>query len=712
MATESPEPRNTSRDNYICPAASASDDEKLRWGKRLIGWGEAYLRTQTAFQDIPQAISVLMGDPEDRFPDGRSNVQINFQKRLGHEIVANLSNTRPISGCETFNHDLDDQVEIVNKITVNHYYNNNVDRVFKKWLQWALVSTGWLLVDYQPGYGKYGQGDIHFSTRGSLACWPIQMPEDNDYQKAYAFGIKTEMPLHAAHETWGAVNPDAIVADHTTPSWFRNPLQTIRYYASALLNSAANKDALRNPQFATCDVFDIYVMDMSINDSGKEMKLGDWDGDIPLNSWSYKVPHTGQPLPTGIKVPSGKTGLSGQPEMVDHTRPAEEKDCLIYPNRRLITLTRHGILRDGPSYWWHGKVPATKLCLDEWFEFLGIPSTKDGGLLQRAYNEITRGIVDMVNVSLDPPLAYIEGAVAKADVKKISLRQRGLRIPKNPNFGKVFETLIDAAYYQISAAVPVVLAKMQELMEYLLDINNIKALSLRTQVPAADTVEAFNTIAGAITTDRSRTMEAAVEEAYEMVVALIFQFYNTSRRLKEFGPSGLAKEDWDFDPDTLIPGKLGESEADRLIRAREHLKNFSFHLEHGSLHDLTSMSMRLAMLQLKRSGASISWNTVCKMFQVPNVGTLPGDPQTELDKWQAELEMQAELAQKFAPPQQGATGTGNLPPELLAAAQALMQSQGGGQGNPSPAGGAKPSGQTAPHQVQKSDGSTTVAESR
>ena len=105
---------------------------------------------------------------------------------------------------------------------------------------------------------------------------------------------------------------------------------------------------------------------------------------------------------------------------------------------------------------------------------------------------------------------------------------------------------------QISAAVPVVLAKMQEWMEYLLDVNNIKALALRSQVPAQDTVEAFNTIAGAITTDRSRTMEAAVEEVYNMFGALVFQFMNANRRLKEVGPSGLTKEDFDFKPDSLV----------------------------------------------------------------------------------------------------------------------------------------------------------------
>lgn len=696
------------REAYICPPDS-DPDEVYQWVKRAISEKDAFLRTQTAFADIPVAIQMLMGAPEERFPDGRSNLQINFQKRLGHELVANLSNTRPISGFETFNHELDPQVDILNKVSVNHYYNANVDRTFKKWLQWSLVSTGWLLDSWEPAYGKYGQGDIHFGVRGPLDCWPMQLPDDNDYQKAYAFGITTEMPLHLANSIWGDKNPEAIVADRVAPSLFRNPLQTIRYYASPLLNAVANKDTRLGSRFNVCDVFDIYVMDMSLNKSGKERKMGDWDGDTPLNSWSYKVPYVGQPLPTGLKVPSGELGLQNRPVMVDHTRPAKDEDCLLYPNRRLLTATRHGLLRDGPSYWWHGEVPAEKLCLDEWFEFLGVVGTKDGGLLQRAYNEIVRGVVDMVNVSLDPPLAYTEGAVAKADVKKISLRQRGIRIPKNPNFGKVFETMVDATYYQISAAVPVVMQKLQELMNWVLDVNNIGALALRSQVPAQDTIEALNTIAGAITTDRSRTMEAAVNRIYNRVGALVFQFYNAPRRLKELGPNGLTKEDFDFDPDTLIPAKDGESEADRLIRAREHYRNFTFHLEPGSLHDITSMTQRMALLQLKRSGATISWNSVMKAFQVPNTGTLPGDPTTEHDKWLAELKEQAELAQQFAPQQGGGSGTANLPPELVAVAQALLNSQ-NGQGNNST--GRKPTGQQSPHQISRSDGSTTISESR
>jgi hypothetical protein len=707
---DSPDSINTSSKQYLCPPAS-DKDEVFKWAKRAITEKDVFLRTQTAYQDIPKAISILMGDPEDRFPDGRSNVQINFQKRLGMEIVANLSNTRPISGYETLNSEFDPQVDILNKISVNHYYNSNVDRIFKKWLQWSLTSTGWLIDSWQPNYGKYGKGDIHFSTRGPLDCWPIQLPADNDYQQAYAFGITTETPLHLAQDMWGDVAPDAIIADRSTPSLFRNPLQAIRYYASPLLNSVANKDAQRGAKFNVVDIFDIYIMDMSVNKSGKEVKMGDWTDDKPDNSWSYKVPYVGQPLPTGMMVPSGDVDETGQPKLVPHTRPAKDKDCLLYPNRRLITTTRHGILRDGPSYWWHGEVPAEKLCLDEWYEFLGCVSTKDGGTLQRAYNEIMRGVVDMVNVSLDPPLAYTEGAVAKADVKKISLRQRGLRIPKNPNFGKVFETLIDAAYYQINSAIPLVLQKMQELMEYLHDTNNVRALALRSQVPAADTVEALNTIAGAITTDRSRVMEAAVNNIYRRVGAHVFQFYTAARRLKELGPNGaLAKEDFDFQPDSLVPAKTQSDATDQYAKAREHFRNFSFHLQPGSLHDITSNTERLGMLQLKRSGAMISWWTIMGMFQVPNRGTLPGDPQDEITRWQTEQKMMAELAQALAPQQQGGGGSAQqqMTPELMAALQTLMAQAKGGNSGP----GQKPSGQSPPHMVQKSNGHSTIAESR
>lgn len=709
-----PETFDASKRNYLCPPASTADTDKLGWVKRTITEGEAHQRTQSAFQWIPRAISIIMGDQEEVIPEGRSNVQVNFQKRLLHEIIANLSNTRPISGFDTFNHEWDAQADILNKISINHYYNNNVDRTFKRWLQWASVSTGWLTIDWRRDYGKYGKGDICFGTRGPLDVCVTQMPADNNYQQAYTVSIRNEVPLHLAWDMWGDVNPEAIVADRDRPSWWRNPIQTLRYYASPLLNSVANKDAQRSPHYQTCDIFDIYVMDMSVNKSGKEMKMGDWDDEKPRNSWSYRVPFVGQPLSTGIRAPTGRMGEDGSEQYVDITRPAEDKDCLLYPRRRLITATRHGILYDGPSYWWHGQVPAVRLALDDWFEFLGLPLTKDGGLLQRATNEILRGVVDMVNVSLDPPVAYIEGAVAKSDVQKMSLRQRGTRIPKNPQFGKVFETMIDATYYQISAAVPVVLNKMQEWMEYLTDVNNIKGLALRSQVPAQDTVEAFNTIAGAITTDRSRTMEAALEEAYSMFGMLVFQFYNAKRRLRELGPTGLAKEDTDFDPDSLIPGlQPGESEENRMRRAMEHAKNFSFRLENGSIHDITSQTKRLAMLQLKRSGGLISWNTVLKMFQVPNVGVLPNDPQTELDKYVAEMKMIAELMQSLQPQQAApaGNGAGGLPPELMAIVQQLAAS-GGGIGGHVGQTGRQPSGQSPAHSVTKSDGSQTIAESR
>ncbi len=702
----------TSQKSYLCPPEGAAESEKLAWFKRTLNEGDAMLRTQSAYQYIPKAISIIMGDQEEVIPEGRSNVQVNFQKRIIYEVIANLSNTRPISGFDTFNHEWDNQSDILNKLSINHYYNNNVDRTFKRWLQWAAISTGWLMPIWKRDYGKYGQGDICFEVRGPLDCTVTQMPADMNYQQAYTFAIRSETPLHLAWDMWGAVNPEAIVSDRDRPSWWRNPIQTLRYYASPLLNSVANKDAQRSPHYQTCDIFDVYIMDMSVNDSGQELKLGDWDGEKPRNSWSYRVPFKGQQLPTGMKVPTGRRDQNGAEEYVDLARPAENKDCLLYPNRRLITATRHGILYDGPSYWWHGKVPAVRLALDDWFEFLGIPLTKDGGLLQRAVNEILRGVVDMVNVSLDPPVTYVEGAVAKADVKKLSLRQRGVRLPKNGMFGKVFETMIDASYYQISAAVPVVMAKMQEWMEYLLDVNNIKALALRSQVPASDTVESLNMIAGAITTDRSRTMEAACEQIYEIVGSLIFQFYNAKRRLKEVGPQGSAKEDFNYDPDNLLPANQGDNEETRLKRARDHYRNFSFHLENGSLHDMTSQAQRIGMLTLKRSGGLISWNTILKMFEVPNVGTLSGDPQTETDKYIAEAKMIAELMQSLQPPAPTGGGDGaNLPPEVTAMI-AQLQAAGGGAGSHPGQTGRQASGQQPAHIVQKSNGDATVSESR
>lgn len=696
---------------YLCPPQGASDDEKLGWVKRTINEGEAMQRTQSAFPFIPEAIKIIMGDAEDTFPEGRSNVQVNFQKRLLHEVIANLSNTRPISGFDTFNHDWDTQSDILNKLSINHYYNNNVDRTFKKWLQYASVSTGWLLISWKRDYGKYGKGDICFDTRGPLDCWATQMPADNDYQQAYAFGIRSEVPLHLAHDTWSDINPEAIVADRDRPSFWRNPIAALRYYASPLLNAKATQDMRQSPNYATVDVFDIYVMDMSVNRGKKEILMGEWEDDRPKNSWSYRVPFVGQQLKTGMRVPSGRMGQDGKEEHIDLTRPAEDRDCLLYPRRRLITATRHGILYDGPSYWWHGQVPAVRLALDDWFEFLGLPLTKDGGLLQRAVNEILRGAVDMVNVTLDPPVGYKQGAVAKSDVQKLSLRQRGTRIPINPQFGKVFETLIDAGYYQISAAVPTILQKMADWMDWLLDVNNIKALSLRSQVPAQDTVEAFNTIAGAITTDRSRTMEAAVEQAYQMFGSLVFQFKNAKMRLKEVGPTGLAKEDFNYDPNDLIPAGADASEEDRMKRAIEHYKNFSFFLEPGSLHDITSTTQKLALLQLKRGGAvGLSWWTVLKHFQVPNLGTLPGDPQDEQGRWLAEQKMVAEMMQQLQPQQPGAGGV-SLPPEIEAMITKLAAGAGGGGGHPAQT-GRQPTAATPAHIVNKSNGDSTISESR
>src|SRR5436309_2460621 len=94
------------------PSRTAKDDEKLRSVRSLREMGESFLQSQSGYQDIDEAISLIMGDPEGPIPEGQSDANFNQIKSQIMEIVATYANIRPVDGCETENSKYDTHCEV------------------------------------------------------------------------------------------------------------------------------------------------------------------------------------------------------------------------------------------------------------------------------------------------------------------------------------------------------------------------------------------------------------------------------------------------------------------------------------------------------------------------------------------------------------------------------------------------------------------------
>jgi hypothetical protein len=222
---------------------------------------------------------------------------------------------------------------------------------------------------------------------------------------------------------------------------------------------------------------------------------------------------------------------------------------------------------------------------------------------------------------------------------------------------------------------------------------------------------------GPILEDQSREMERSLQRLGEQVKWLIFEFYNTPRRMQVLGPDGMTEEDFDFEPGLMIPDHMpGEdltkpSEYSLAHRARWHAANFIFHIIPNSSYSVLDSQRQLLQLQLFREGFPIDPGTVAETLGLPNWGDL-GDG-TMLEKymrWETiKTQFGAELqnqAMSIAAEGQAAAQMQMMQANPAAALESLL-TQPDGRGRP-------PSGQEMPKIEQKNDASgprTTITES-
>lgn len=657
--------------NYRYPPKGAEDTDllaRLNEGKMQ---GETFLQGQRGYEDMDNAIDVIAGTADKKRPASLSRISPNWLKRNVREIVASLSNIRPMWNFKNDDKKYDDHSGILNKLLHSWYLHTFADRAIRKALQYAAVqSRGYVCPTWKKDFWCFGRGDIELEVRGPRDVIPEQVGADNDLQKAYAVHIHTEMPLNLAHATWPAYQ-DKITPDRSSSSNLRRGGGRLQRFISPVLDAASRLRGREadGRQLPTVDIYYTYIMDTSINMSGEVKLMGE-----PGTSWSYKVPYLGQQLPTGIKDEAGRS----------LTREAMPEDCQMYPKRRLVIWTRGCILRDGPSYWWHGMVPAIPFSIDDWpWEFLGYSAIRDGASLQESGVTLLRAIDDSQNAKLRPPLAYDEDSLSKAFMERFDPRQPGQKVAHNLSMGDPIKLLVPPTYYDIPQTIFTHIGNLVEMMKDLLGVKDISAITKARQMPSADALEKMAEMAGPLMTDMSRTMEASIRLLGEMVKGLFFQFYDTRRRVQVMGEDGVTEKDFDFEPGNMVPSHLpGEpdnqpSALSQLERARWHMNNIFLEITPNSLHQLTQTTRKLMMLQLKKSGVPIDMWTIAEAFDIPNFGSAPAGARTVVERWVAEQRMMAELKKALTPEQPPGQGKGGGRPNSNGKAPHIQNKDGG-----------------------------------
>lgn len=692
------------------------EDGVLKWIEERVKEGDAVIKDEPSYDEIDKAIAYIMGDQLERMrPSELSACPDNRLKNILNQTVAALTDIHPLFGFKTYNPAFKDQEEVLVKLSQAWWVNRFADLKLADVIKFAAgIGTGYCEVAWDASLDG-GTGDITLraldprdvlpirpSLNGSVQDWDgviIRVAKTPDEMKARfpdkRHKIEADNQPTIAARTWSRA---------------RKLMSTVFTPSAVDVSNASN--ARNSPRkVASLDVFTVYMKDRRLHVGNDPIIMGD-----PNTTWSYKVYPAGyDKVPDGEQTVPATDPMTGMPLMDPMTgapvtqtipkfRKATIQESKLYPRGRMIVATRKTVLYDGPNPYWHGMFPVAKLTLDPWpWSLLGLGLVHDLIPIQDALNETLNGILDHVRKLLRPAVVADKKSVAESIWQRIDTRLPGLKLKTNATAGKGVEFVSPDPLPEYTFEV---LKFLTDEMDYHAGTPNMSAMLQLQQMPGEDTIEKMQEALTPVVRLKSRLLEYFLREVGEMVKANFFQFYNLPRRIAMLGDAGIAFNDFDFDPGTLIPalaqGDPGYSpeldkRLDRPQRAQWFHKNFTFSITPNSLLAVSQTSRKLMYLQLRREPVPLidRW-TLYDVLEIPNGGTPPNGAQTITDRLMAEQILMMQQQQQAA--MMGMIGAAMGGP--------MLESE-----NP----GRPPSGQSPPSLQQKSDGNggtrTTVSES-
>ncbi len=651
------------------PPQATPAERRLGWLNENTEAGLAWLRSQRGHTDWRKALDVISGVSSIQALKYRSSLNTNHLKRNIREVVGTLAKLRPLWGYSSDNSAYAANAQLFNLYVRAWYLESFADVKIKEALQYAAATcTGWVRPVYSRDFGGQGHGAVRLLSYGAPCILPTQLPPSGDFQQAYAMTILDEMPIYMAHGMFPKFQAE--LRPTSSLYWYSNEIRKASQGNLWQRMFSFGKSAASTPGIGDLmvPIRYTYVIDLTRNTTSNPIPMGEQD-----TSWSYTVP------------------------------PGD----LLYPNRRLLISSESVVLYDGPSFDLHGRFPGIPFSTDHWpWEPLGFSMVRDGYDLQQAMTEIERGTMDKERAKLDPALGYDINGVTKKEAQQFDpMQPRGRVGFDGSQATEPFKHPVDPAIYETTATTLQFYELLKNAMDEQHAIKDVIALAKARM--AGDDLEKLLEANGPIIEDMSRSMEPPMRELADQIKFLVLQHVPPARIMQVVGEDGMTLEAFDYKPDSMIPSHLpGEdpgtsekpkdSKHGRNERAKVFASNLRFLITPRSLHEMTQMSMKLGMIQLKKAGVQIDSQTIADAWSLPNYGNIPGS--TVREKFQQEQKENLMFAAQMKELGMTLTEGGQM---NAAGAAAGGKEQ---EGRP-------PSGQEAPALKQKPDGRSTITES-
>ena len=383
----------------------------------------------------------------------------------------------------------------------------------------------------------------------------------------------------------------------------------------------------------------------------------------------------------------------------------------MYPNKRCILSTENAIISDGPSPFWHGMFPFSRLKLWEvpW-QFLGVSLLHDLIPVQDGINDNTNDLRLAIKLWTDPKTVYDRQAVSETFMRLYDARRPGAKVKTNPTYGDGFKQL-DGPNPNVMALALEFIRHLTDKFESLSGVANLQALLQLRQMPGADTIRQYYEAMTPELRAEGRMIEAALRDVAEMIKVNTFQYQTQAKRITMLGDAGLVLEDFDFDPGSLVPameeGQPGytpelDKDVPRAQRAQFFHKLFVFSVAPNSILAMNASEQKMLRLQLARMGYYDFWSLM-ENLEIPNIGTPPAIPLPPLrppDPIQVLTSLAQQDGKYLLDPASGQILEVRVPETVTERLIAQQQLGIGMTANPA---GRKASGQAMPQQETKKD---------
>lgn len=591
------------------------------WEKGVLGWleecldeGEAFLKAQPGFDRISQSIDAIMGKQRDLRPTQLSSTTLNQFGKCAGDLAALMTDIRPFWEYRTSNPRYSQHQANLGKLATHWWLYRHQDMRLMEVIKYCLVgASSYAHIDWNPDLP--GDGDLEMIAEDPRDVIPIRPNGNESIQNGLGVMVRRSRTVNYLKRRYPSkaslISPDA---DASAVTMSLNSTRAGRIL-EALGGSPfmdrlwGRRPAAEMPRVPSATEYTVYLRDSSRNETSEPILMGNWrkvDGVWKeQNNWSYEV------------------------------KPGE----LRYPRGRQIIATRTAVLKDGPNPFWHGMFPMPKLTLDPWpWTFLGKAPMWDLLPLQRSLDRDLRICDDHLEKCARPDVIADKNSVSKAALSKMDTRRAGGKYTHNPIAGKgmqlVYPQVLDPL---VQWHIPFV----REAMNDLSGVAALQSVMQLAQMPSADTVDKIIGSMSPSVRSRSRVIENFVSEVAKIMAYNFAQFYTLPMRLMILGPNGVTREDFDFDPGTVIPDYVHREDYDqrgiptpeamargprpRHERAQEFMKPFTFHSAPGSMLTASDQETQLKYLQLARAGL-VDHFTLLEKLNIPNVGMPPDLP--------------------------------------------------------------------------------------